>query len=146
MQRDNGPGCKPWPFLLDAAQGRTVRDAGRGDGMKKPTGLVRDTRDSSRPCGSCYAWSDTRPKQTTCPCRPGNEIDRGAVARFPVARIMLSVLFVILARVKPPGGGDLVVGEKGYPSRPGWLEPSVPVVVGLWCGSARGKGPGLSGR
>ena len=57
---------------------------------------------------------------------------------------MLAVLFVILARVEPPGGVELVMGEKGYPSRPGWLEPSVPVAVGSWCGSDRGKGPGLS--
>jgi hypothetical protein len=67
------------------------------------------------------------------------------VARFPVARIMLAVLFVILARVEPPGGVDLVMGEKGIRhTLAGWSHPSV--VVGSWCGSDRGKGPGLSGR
>ncbi len=43
----------------------------------------------------------------------GNEFYRVAVARFQVARIMLPVLFVILARVKPPGRLELVGAVKG---------------------------------
>ncbi len=79
------------------------------------------------------------------------------MARFPVARILLTVLFVILARVEPPGGMDQVMGGKGYPSRPGRVELSVPTMPRPWDKAALalclpmpdrrgGNGPGLSVR